>query len=494
VIKRGLVAVHRWLGVALALNVFVWFASGIGMMYWDFPSVSSSDRLVRSPALDVAALHVSLADALDAVGLDSVDEARLETFDGRPVYRLRTGRSVRIVYADTREVRRTVSREQADRIAAGWSGQNIAAATVRTADEVDQWTVQLPLSRLRPVWQYTWPNGEQVYVSQASGEVIQYTTRQSRLGAYVGAIPHWLYVTSLRKHGPMWSRIVIALSASATLVAALGLTIGVWTFSPSRRYRHAGVPARIPYRGWKRWHAMLGLALGLAAMTWAFSGMLSMDPFPLPGDPPQTANVEDALRGPIQKDAFDAVPPAADLASLGDAQIKQLDCVSVGAQPFYVATLASGDTRIVGRTGVARSSFEMPQLAALVAAAVQPDQVAAATRLDDYDRYYLDRHRSRLLPVVLVRLGDRDASRFYIDPKTARLVAAYHARNWVTRWLYHGLHSLDFPWLYRYRPLWDVIVGAFMLGGTALCCTSVVLAWQTLTRTLQRRVAPDTVQ
>src|SRR5262249_54289309 len=179
------------------------------------------------------------AAAFDTAGFDSADEARIETFDGRPVYRLRNGRTMRIVYADTREMRRTVSRAQADRIAARWSGQPIAAATIRAVDEADQWTVQLRLARLRPVWQFAWPDGEQVYVSQASGEVVQYTTRASRLGAYVGAIPHWLYVTPLRRHGPLWSRIVIALSASATFVAALGLTIGVWPVSPSVPDRHA---------------------------------------------------------------------------------------------------------------------------------------------------------------------------------------------------------------------------------------------------------------
>jgi hypothetical protein len=42
---RGLAAVHRWLGVALSFNCFVWFLSGIGMMFWDFPSVSSRDHL-----------------------------------------------------------------------------------------------------------------------------------------------------------------------------------------------------------------------------------------------------------------------------------------------------------------------------------------------------------------------------------------------------------------------------------------------------------------
>jgi hypothetical protein len=50
----------------------------------------------------------------------------------------------------------------------------------------------------------------------------------------------------------------------------------------------------------------------------------------------------------------------------------------------------------------------------------------------------------------------------------------------MSRWLYHGLHSLDFPWLYDHRPLWDIVVISFMLGGTALCVTSLILAWRVI--------------
>jgi hypothetical protein len=46
------------------------------------------------------------------------------------------------------------------------------------------------------------------------------------------------------------------------------------------------------------------------------------------------------------------------------------------------------------------------------------------------------------------------------------------------------LHSLDFPWLYKYRPLWDIVVILLMLGGTALCVTSLVLTWRVLVRKL----------
>jgi outer membrane assembly lipoprotein YfiO len=57
--------------------------------------------------------------------------------------------------------------------------------------------------------------------------------------------------------------------------------------------------------------------------------------------------------------------------------------------------------------------------------------------------------------------------------------------NFMERWLYHGLHSMNFPWLYNYRPAWDIVVIAFMAGGTALAFTSLMLAWQVLGRKLR---------
>jgi len=84
-----------------------------------------------------------------------------------------------------------------------------------------------------------------------------------------------------------------------------------------------------------------------------------------------------------------------------------------------------------------------------------------------------------LAPFV-ARLNDAGHSRYYVDPKTARVVGSYSSRAWMSRWLYHGLHSLDFPWLYDHRPLWDIVVITVMLGGTALGVTALILAWRVL--------------
>jgi hypothetical protein len=490
--KRLLLFVHRWLGVALCILFLIWFPSGIGMMYWGFPDVTAEDRIMRSPALDPATVRLTAAEAYAKLGLEgSPDRVRLNSFDGRPVYRFAEG----IVYADTGEEQVDVSMLMVRRIASGWTGQPAQEARVDRLEEVDQWTVQQNLRNIAPVWKFSWPNGEQVYVSQAIGEVVQYTTTASRIGAYLGPIPHWFYITPLRKHGLEWSRVVIWSSGIGTIAAILGIVAGAWMYSPSKRYRRDGTPSAIPYRGQKRWHMVLGLVFGIATMTWAFSGMLSMDPFPSEtgGGPLRRGvdrpDVPEALRGRMQFASFSAKQPKDALTQLAGLQVKQLDFTSFAGEALYIATLADGTTRIVPLDGEARERFDPQRIVDVVTAAAP----SATTRLiDRYDRYYLDRRGERPLPVILAELHDEEQTRYYIDPATTRVVGGYSDANWVSRWLYNGLHSFNFPWLYNYRPLWDIVVIAFMLGGTALSVTSLVLAWRVVGRKLRGVVSGST--
>src|SRR5690606_24767674 len=108
--------------------------------------------------------------------------------------------------------------------------------------------------------------------------------------------------------------------------------------------------------------------------------------------------------------------------------------------------------------------------------------------VDRYDYYYYDRTGRRPLPVVLALMHDADGTRYYIDPASGTVAGTYSDRNWARRFFYNGLHSLSFPWLYNHRPLWDIVVITFMVGGTALCVTGLVLAWRVIGRKLAKLV------
>jgi hypothetical protein len=310
----------------------------------------------------------------------------------------------------------------------------------------------------------------------------------------VGAIPHWLYFTPLRKHGLEWSRVVIWSSGIGTFAALLGVAIGLWMYSPTKRYRNAGVATAIPYRGQKRWHTVFGLIFGLGAATWAFSGMLSMDPFPTRTGGPAggrtdvAERISDALDGRVALAAYASKHPREALAQVSHLNVKELEFTSFAGEALYLAKLGDAATHIVPIKGEPRASFDPEQIMGIVRKVAGRGGLADLRLIDQYDRYYLDRRRERPLPVILARLNDPVDTRYYIDPKTGRIVGGYSDRGWVNRWLYHGLHSLDFPWLYNYRPLWDIVVITFMVGGTALCVTSLILAWRVIGRTLGARI------
>jgi len=61
------------------------------------------------------------------------------------------------------------------------------------------------------------------------------------------------------------------------------------------------------------------------------------------------------------------------------------------------------------------------------------------------------------------------------------------ATRW-RRWLYHGHLSLDSPFLYYRRPLWDVVVIALSIGGLVLSATTITPAWRRLRRLVHRRL------
>ena len=178
---------HRWLGVAWCLLFALWFMSGIVMMYWSFPEVEAADRLARSPALEASRIQISPQDAYASLRLpDPPEQAQLSMFNGRPVYRFRSGRQQPVVYADDGQPRTEISRELGEQIAAAWTGQPVSAGKFEgSMTEVDQWTVGGPGRALWPLLKYSWPDGEEVYVSTVSGDVVQYTTRGSRLAAYL---------------------------------------------------------------------------------------------------------------------------------------------------------------------------------------------------------------------------------------------------------------------------------------------------------------------
>lgn len=113
--------------------------------------------------------------------------------------------------------------------------------------------------------------------------------------------------------------------------------------------------------------------------------------------------------------------------------------------------------------------------------------VADATWLSEYDAYYYSHAGMKPVPVLRVRYADTRATWLYLDPQRGIIALRLERASRWNRWLYHGFHSLDFPFLYYRRPLWDIVVMLLNIGGVAISVTSALPAWRRIVR-LSRRV------
>ena len=499
---------HRWLGIAGNLLFVVWFASALVMMYARMPALDPGDRLNRLPLLDVPAVAVEPAEAAAAAGLAEGGpdplRIRLGMAGDRPIYRFRTAAGWTAVYADNGSPMLQLPEEQATAIAAGFvrqapgeTGRRTEAAYDDLLNRPDQWTLQL--TSLLPVHRVV-AGGNTLYVSDRTAEVVMETTPASRFWGTAGAVLHWLYFTPLRSHSAFWYRLIVWTASLGCVVTLSGLAAGVLRL---RRRRS-------PYTGIMRWHHYSGLVFGTAAFTWVLSGALSMDPFQWQAGRSTSSAQHSAVAGgasAVGQPDLASIRTALESVSTGFPP-REVEFLRFAGEPLMLAyrpptgdgrgygggAYAAGplsfqsvvqplEHRLVTLDGGALRRFSRGELLAAARAAMPASNLVDAVELDDYDAYYDDRRRRRLpLPVLRVRFDDPAATWLYLSPSLGRIVHREQRESRIDRWLYRGLHRLDFPGFYHRRPLWDAVVIVLLLGGLFSAGSSLAPAARRLRR------------
>lgn len=520
--RRWLIRSHRYLGIALGALVVVWFVSGIAMIYaGGMPALSEEERLERLPPLDLASVRRTPVEAAEAAGLAGpLEEVTLRTLEGRPAYRLRAAGRTAVVFADSGSSAAPVDASRARSIAGRFAG--VSSQRVRHERRLlraDQWTIgergSLPLHRLS----VEDGRGSIVYVAERTGDVVQWTTGRERALAWVAAIPHWLYLTPLRLRADLWRQVILWTSGLASVLAALGLVLAVVQL----RTRGGGErlswnAARIPYRGWMRWHYVTGAVFGVFVLTWLVSGLLSMEPlgWAVGGGLDPGPVREELAGGGLAPGAFPEVD--ADRWSEGAlpaASVRELRYRRILGEPYFALRTApsegaaregaggrsgSGGAGGYGDDASAAPDGVLVHAETLERARPVPDdvllervrsahpavEVEDAERLEAYDAYHYARDGAEPLPVLRVKMADPDRTWLYLDPASIELATRVDRLDRVERWLYHGLHSLDFGFWYDRRPLWDVGVIALLLGGLATSGLGLFLGVRRLRRTWGR--------
>jgi len=541
--RKLLIYSHRWLGIGITVMFLIWTLSGVVLMYYGHPQITTGERLLRLKPINFSTATVTPAEAASKAGIKPY-RVRLSMLDGRPVYRF-TRVSIgnwSAVYADTGEVLPRMDREQALKWMKQFAPEYASTMTYEAyLESPDEFTRIPTLAGYVPLHRIAMndPAGTEYYISEKSSDIVQKTDRRGRVLAISGYVLHNLFFFRQRS---WWTPLLDFIAWTAMLMVVTGIAVGIWRVALKPRFRHKGVPSCTPYSGWMKWHHYAGLVFGLFSISWILSGMIPISTFPIPGWTEVSKRVESngegfimgnptvSPRSTMTKEMARAITGGPlNLQSLQIEKVKdavgkiqerfapkEVELIQFRGEPYFIAYQPPTTTEEAEHwtTNNAINSVNLPQdNPHLFVSIKHPEKgvimsfskevMEQASReampnvpvidrewLTDYDDYYhqtttsfeLGRHKpAYVLPVLRVRYDDKDQTWLYFTPSLAQMVK-FDKRDRANRWVYYGLHVMDWPGLFNRRPLWDIVTIALLAGLAAISITTLLPAFRRLKR------------
>jgi uncharacterized iron-regulated membrane protein len=469
---RLLALAHRWTGVVLCLFFAAWFFSGAVLIYHPFPSLPQAERL--APRINFSKIQVPPKAVISIK--NSLDRLRLINVEGQPTYVLHPiNGPVITIGADDGKPLNLLGEKAAGKIAENFIGKPLLK--IEGPFNYDQWIVPNHYDPYRPFFRIYIQDRKatELYVSARTGEVLQKTEGTERAWNYVGAITHWIYPTLLRSNWALWDGVVWWMSLLGVLTALAGLVLGITRLRESKTENRFGSP----FKGWLRIHHILGLLAGTLVLTWIFSGWLSMDHGRLFSKPSPEASQIRNFRGISLKQAVQQISLEA-LKSLKD--FSEVEFIATGGQLFVKGRNLKGSKvyKPLSPNILLPAEFAEPEIINAVKKAWPDVKIQFTQWPDESDIYGNLREGSLPENTLRVVLDDQNQSWVHIDMESGQIVSVMDKSRRLYRWLFNGLHSLDFPGLANHRPLWDVLI-LLMLGvGFLFSITGVVVGGKRL--------------
>ena len=527
-IKRWILLGHRWLGIGTCLLFFLWFLSGVVMMYVGHPKLTWQERLEHLPPLEASQSLLSPADAFRQAGIHgTVTDLRLANARaGQPVYIARIRPDPRpapdaprpephLVALDARTGTLLPPTDPATALASAQvyleqgglshpsSSSALPASSPRQPSPAgaqdtpgkplyqgitveDAHTHSAAMDLHRPLHKVLLPDAEQtlLYISGTTGEVVRDAPRLERGFNYLGAWLHWLYL--FRDTAIDWTDLIIWLSVIGTVATLSGFLSGIIRWRFSRPYRSG---SRSPFApGALRWHHILGLVFALTTFTWIFSGLMSMNPWDIFEADESIIDARRISNPDIQPSRAIATPQALLASTTTPVRELQwhtlLDKARVKAIRTHEVPPGSTDQPVLlsARSGKPYTlEPERLRSALFTLLAGYPPRIDIL-RQDDFYYYSRTEHtmtggrKPHPLPIWRVRYDDPNQTWLHIDPTTGQVLNELDSYQRAERWLFALLHSWDWLPLLQNRPLWDIVMLVLAAGGLALSATGIWIA------------------
>ena len=231
-----------------------------------------------------------------------------------------------------------------------------------------------------------------------------------------------------------------------------------------------------------KWHHIVGLCSLVFVSTFIFSGLMSMGPWGVFSANTSARTQMDRYTGGDTLQLSNLPLPEYSILSL---PLKEIEWHKIQNQPYYtiVYSLDKKEVSFSDSSNSSQSTLLLSKINEAIPQLLPSSKLLSMEIIQQPDDYYYSRHnRYRPFPVYRAKFDDPESTWYHIDLASGEIVNRVTDASRRERWLYNGLHSLDFQFLLQKRPMWDLLVILLSLIGFVFSLTSVVIGWRRLIR------------
>jgi hypothetical protein len=467
---------HRWLALAVGLQLVIWTASGLYMTSVDLDLIHG-DPLVRNLRTGLAPERVRVAPAAVLAGREGVTRLTLRALpDGAAVYELRGPGGVTPVDAQTGRTRPPLTREAAATLARSYYAGGGALANLQLLEGDYPQEIR---GRTSPVWRADFDDwlATSLYVDPVTGRLV---TRRHRLWRWFDFL--WsLHIMDYGERENVNNALLRGVTLAGLAFVASGLWLTAYAFRWGRRRRTsaqattpapadalAPAPPRVdaPTRGLtlprlRRLHRWVAVIVGAQLLLWSVSGATFawLDAAEVAG--------ERVLRDAEPRALPAGYAPVDPRGWLGGAPVLEIRLEALGDRWVY---------RVDGNDGVRlhdAATGRRVTVDATMARALAAERHAGDARIVDVVRHDAGALEAREHGAAwAVRYDDEDATTLWISADDGRVLEA-RTDAWRLRDTFWMLHTMDYRGrddfnnalvvLFATASLWVTLTGVLLL-------------------------------
>lgn len=409
----------------------------------------------------------------------------IRSFQEQTLYTIKTTDGLYSICSDTAQNIKPVTWNTIEQTAKKWVDAPILK--IDTLNKRDQWIMYSRYEDEMPIYKFYFDDEEkhQLYISAKTAEVQQFTNKEGRFWAWMGAIPHKFYLPFIRQNTDIWTNSLTIGGVIALIAALSGIYFGLHVLC--RRYK-AKRKIESPYKKrWYRWHHILGLVFGIFLATFAFSGAVALQRIPqwiikTHGDYRVSSSQLRGKKLPIDNYKLDYR-----LVINTYPNIKTIEWSHFGKIPVYNIVVGDSEISIDASSNIVKELYiPQQQIETAIEGVHGNGEQFTVSLINEYEEYYLSRKQDLALPVYKVEVDNADHSLYYINPKNGDFKYLNQSRK-VKKWIFSGLHYLNIKYLVERPILWTAIIWIICIGGAFVSLSGIYLSFRYINRKFKKK-------